>query len=318
MTTNINKEEKSIKQKLARLDKQYNWSKFVGAIFSLFISLGLGIQLDVMFYWIPASFLLMFIWMIYSFSITRKKSLTEPKARESMELVKKISTKRWWYGASLLTKSVSPVMMAVTISYGINIVILLLHFSHYINLPFSGLLELAVIFSISIYFAIATFGVDRFPTFFSRYSIPSMRRFSKLEKNSKIPKFIRKHALKILIAFSILFLIGFVIILFWVIILIFSYVSNVSFLILLATFQFIIILLLSSFFSGQQVKSELEKSLLEIDKIKSDELDANYLFEAVRFTRYSIDDTFKFFILYQFKPHKKYLQQLIEEEKPYH
>ena len=105
MTQDIINEEKSIKQNLERLDKQYNWSKLVGAIFTLFVSFGLGIQLDIISYWIPASFLLMFIWMVHSFTHTRKQSLTELKARRSIELSTKIGKKRLVYGASLFSSS---------------------------------------------------------------------------------------------------------------------------------------------------------------------------------------------------------------------
>lgn len=311
---NIEKEEIIIRNQLVRLDKQYNSLKIIGALISIITVLSMSFQLELIYYWIPASFLLMFLWLLISFRNVRKKSLTVEKAKKSIQLVDKYNQKTWLYGATLFIKNINAILKAITVIYLFNIVIILFHMADKITLPFHGTIELFFISLISIYFVFGVFFVDKFPKYFSTDVIKSIKKLDKIQLNTKIPEFIRKHALKFIIALAILFFIFVIIIPLWIFITVISYVGNVWFLIVVMLLQVLIIILLYSFFSHQQVKSELDKSLNNIIKIKDGELNEDLILVFVQFTRYSIDDSLKFFQFYIFRPHPIYLRHIKQEK----
>ena len=62
----INEEEKTIQNELNRLDKQPNYLKLIVSLIPIITVLGISYHLELIYTWIPASFLLILLWSIYS------------------------------------------------------------------------------------------------------------------------------------------------------------------------------------------------------------------------------------------------------------
>lgn len=314
MEIDITSEEETINVQLNRLDKKKGIISFSGGLISLFISLSFALQLKILFYWLPASFTLLLIWSLLSFRNIRRKTLTEDKAKENIQLASRYNEKTWKYGANLFIKNLTPLMKSVAIIFSINILIILLHLSELIRLPFDGVFEIVIVAGISLYFIFTLLLINNLPEFLIKKSIPSMKKIPQYENNVKIPSIIRKNLVKILVTVTILLIITFIILYFWTIIILFSLIENFWFLITIVLLQFIVILLFYSFFSFQLIKSELEKALLSIQNIKNGEINSECLLSVVRFCRYKIDNIFKFLDVYLIIPHIKYIKHIQEKE----
>mgnify|MGYP006291785747 CR=1 FL=1 len=238
----------------------------------------------------------MLVWTGYSVYSTSKKVLVGDKANKQLKVVKQLRKNFKMYGIVIFLRNLSAMMKAITIVYFFNIVIVLLHLSGKISLPFDGTLELFFVSLISIYFTIGVFCIKKFEKYIEKSVLPTMQSMKKYTLKHKI--------------FGVIFFIFVIVIPLIVFLLVISSVNNWWFLLIVLLLQFFIIILLHSFFSLQQVITELHKTLTQIQRIKDGELSKDSLKEVVKFSRYNIDDTFKIIQIYMFKPHPIYLEEV--------
>jgi hypothetical protein len=293
---NIKEEEKTISKQFDRLNSSHNSTKLIGSLFSIVVVLGVSFQLDLIYTWIPASFLLMFIWSGYSVYSTSKKVLVGDKANKQLKVVKQLRKEFKMYGIVIFLKNLSAMMKAITIVYLFNIIIVLLHLSGKISLPFSGSIELFFVILISIYFTIGVLFLRKFERYVEKKVLPTMQSMKQYTLKHKI--------------FAAIFFIFVIVIPLIVFLLVMSSVKNWWFLFIVLFLQFFIIILLHSFFSLQQLTTELHKTLTQIQRIKDGEISRDSILEVVKFSRYNIDETFKIIQIYMFKPHPIYLEEV--------
>jgi hypothetical protein len=310
----VEEEIKIINEQLQQLDKEKSIAPLIGGIITLFISIGLGLQLKILFYWIPSSLTLIFIWSIISFFHTRKKSLTEEKAKETMNIIKQYNTKTWEYASDLFIKQLFPFMVAISIIFVMNIVVVLLHLSDIIILPFGGIFELIIISLVSLFFVISLFFIEKFPKFFSQYVLPVLSKIPKIEKEEKVPPIIRNNIIKIIIAAGTLYIFSFIILYLFALILIFPSIENIWFMFLVIFLQIVIIILFSAYISYLRVKTELNKCLVNLRRIKDGDLNKIYLLDVVKFSRFAIDNSLKFVNVFMIIRHIKYLRNIKEKQ----
>jgi len=293
---NIDEEESTITKELQRLSQEYNYVKLIGGLITIFIALGLSFQLDLLYTWIPASFLLMFLWLIYStINITRKGILGD-KANENLKIIKQFRKPFKMYIIQILFKNLNALMKAITVIYLVNIGIVLLHLSGKISLPFNGTIELISISLISIYFSVGIFLVDRFTKFVDKKGLPVIQSLKEYTAPMKIG--------------AVIFFVLLVVIPGWIFFMVVTSVGNWWFLLIVLFIQIITIILLFSFFSLQQVKAELHRTLNNLLKIKEGQISEEVLSEVVKFSRYDIDETFKVIQIFLFRPHPVYLEEV--------
>jgi len=296
ISIDIEKEESTITKELERLNQEYNYVKLIGGLITIVIGLGISFQLDLLYTWIPASFLLMFLWLIYStVNITRKNILGD-KANENLKIMKQFRKPFKMYIIKIIFKNLNALMKAVTVIYLVNIVIVLLHLSGKIRLPFDGTIELISISLISIYFSIGIFLIDRFTKFIDKKALPIIQSLKEYTTPMKIG--------------AVIFFILLVVIPGWIFFMVITSVENWWFLLIVLLIQIITIILLYSFFSLQQLKSEFHRTLNNIQKIKEGQISEDALSEVVKFSRYDIDETFKLIQIFLFRPHPVYLEEV--------
>lgn len=254
MSIDLEKEESTITKELERLNQEYNYVKLIGGLVTIFIGLGISFQLDLLYTWIPASFLLMFLWLIYStINITRKNILGN-KANENLKIIKQFKKPFKMYIIKIFFKNLNALMKAITVIYLVNIGIVLLHLSGKISLPFDGKLELIFISLISIYFSIGILFIDRFTKFIDKKALPILQSLKEYTTSMKIG--------------AVIFFILLVVIPGWIFFMVVTSVGNWWFLLVVLIIQVITIILLYSFFSLQQLKSEFHRTLNNLQKIK--------------------------------------------------
>jgi hypothetical protein len=292
----VNEEEKTISKQLDRLNSSHNSTKLLGSLFSIFVVLGLSFQLDLIYTWIPASFLLMFLWMIYSgFNVFRKAFIGE-KPNKNLKIIKQFRKEFKMYGLVLFLKNLKAMMEAISVIYLFNVIIVLIHLSGKITLPFNGAIELFFVCLISIYFIIGIFLLNRFTVYVEKKVLPTMQSMKKYTIKHKI--------------FGLIFIVFIIVIPLIVFLSVMFSVTNWWFLSVVVLLQFFIIILLHSFFSLQQLTTELHKTLTQIQRIKDGEISKDSILEVVKFSRYKIDETFKIIVIYMFRPHPVYLEEV--------
>lgn len=310
----VEEEEKIIKDQLQQLDKEKSLAPLIGGIITLLFSIGLGLQLKILFYWIPSSLTLIFVWSIISFFHSRKRSFTEEKAKETMNIVKQYNKNTWEYASELFIKQLFPFIASISIIFVMNIVIILLHLSDIIVLPFVGIFKIIIISLVSLFFIISLFFIEKFPKYFSQNVLPVVYKIPKIEKDKKVPLLFRNNIIKIIIAAGVLYIFSFIILYLYALIIIFPSVENFWFLLLVIFLQIVTIILFSAYISYLRVKTELNKSLVGLRRIKDGDLNKNYLLEVVKFSRFGIDNSLKVVNNFVIIRHMKYLTKLKEEK----
>jgi|GEM_PF-1911369 len=299
-TIEIDDEESTITKELERLNHEYNYTKLIGGLITTIVGLGISFKLDLLYTWVPASFLLMFLWLIYSVINITKKSIIGDKANENLQIVKQFKKPFKMYVIILFLKNLNAMIKAITIIYLVNIVIVLLHLSGKISLPFEGTTELIFISLISIYFSVGVLLIDKFIRYVDKKVLPTLQSLKRFTVPMRIG--------------AVIFFIFLIVIPGWIFFMVVSSVDNWWFLLIVLLIQIITIILLYSFFSLQQLKTELHKTLNNLQKIKEGNICKEALPEVVKFSRYDIDETLKVMNIFLFRPHPVYLE-IVREAK---
>ncbi len=292
----IDEEEKIINQEFNRLNQEPNTLGIIFGVIGFISSLGLSYFLDVIYIWIPASFLLMIVWFSYSAIKFYQKGLAGNKPNTNLKIIKKFSSDFELYVSRLFMKNVIAMMKAVTAIFAVNLIIVVAHLFELIHIPYNYL-EIVVIIIVSGVFSIGIFCVDRFNLLVDKVVLPSMKSL----KQFTLP----------MIICAVLFLIISVLVLVISLFIISSSVSNWKLLVSIGILQFVTIIFLHSYISFKDVKTELHHALNKIRDIKDGKFSIERLPEFVQFTRYDIQDSLKFIHIYVFQPHPIYVKQVL-------
>ncbi len=104
----------------------------VGYLLSLILALSINVLLKILVYWIPASFLLMYIWALFGLKSYSLKTTTE-NLDQTMEIYRELNKSKLDSGFSWFFKILSPFMKAISIIHGITIFALILIIEKIIN-----------------------------------------------------------------------------------------------------------------------------------------------------------------------------------------
>ncbi|HEC87628.1 MAG TPA: hypothetical protein ENI49_07200 [Thermoplasmatales archaeon] len=296
MDIDVDEEEKTITKQLERLNQEFNYSKLIGGIISIIIGLGISFELDLLYMWIPASFFLMFLWSGYS-GVSMIKRIRGDKLNKNLMIVKQLKKQYKIYVVELLLKNSKALLEAITLIFCSNIFIILLHLSGKVAIPFNRTFEIALITLVSIYFSIVIFLIDKIVVYFDKKVLPTIQSLKQITTT-----------MKLVVTIFLILTIGIPGYTFYLTV---NSVKNWWFLIVVLLIQIIIIILLYSFFSVQQIKSELHKALNNMQKIREGIISRESLPEIVKFSRYEIDETFKLIQIFLFRPHPAYLEKVI-------
>ncbi|SDK33109.1 hypothetical protein [Methanoculleus thermophilus] len=117
----INESFDHTSRQLQNIDKNLLFGSFV----SIFIALSVSWQLTIIAYWIPASFLLMYLWGIWSL-ITTRKTIKSDNVEQAVEKVKRVTEKDFSFYLRMLLDNLKPIVLSVCVIYVITIALLFL------------------------------------------------------------------------------------------------------------------------------------------------------------------------------------------------
>jgi len=271
----INQSSEHTQRQLQNIDSNL----LISSIFSLFFALGASFQLRILVYWIPASFLLMYMWALFSWLSTRKNFTTE-KIDETIKDYKEMDKGKFEYGLSLFLRNISPLAKAVTVIYGITIVVLILIISKTINInvEFNPLVP----FISALLFLFLSFFLDNLANFFEKC------RFSEfVEKFILLKEKAELKGLKIINVIKAVFLILYlpivVLLPIWAFLITLTLVSDIWFLVPVLALQSMVVAIFTSYFSTLSVKKELANSIANFS-------DLNYQINDLLLNKEEIND----------------------------
>lgn len=293
----------------------------VKSLVAFILSLGLTFIFKIMIYWLPASFLLMYLWALYSLRSTMRGI----KFEEVHEAYQKHGRRTFDYGYVWFFRNISPLIKALCIIYAVTLVVLVLIGTKTLDVEqqFS-----IVIPAISAFiFILPSFFLDNVIKFSAKGGFSeSLNKFWSIERSKGLVILVILVIVLIFLAYVIFILVlpGLSL---WVIRSIYYPIGGDSFfVILILILQVIVLAMFASYFSSLSVKKELTNTLTNFANIDYqinslimsgvvkrqavEELKNLYL--AAKPYDLVVDDYFKFVNYYILAMHKVYLTKLKE------
>lgn len=293
---------------------------FFGFLLSIVFALGISYLLKIMLYWIPASFLLMYLWALYSF-ISNGGKFNRKQLDTNIEKYHKLEGIKFEIGISYIFKNISPLINGVSLIYAITLLVLILIANGAIvpNKSFSLIIPSVVAF---MYIPIPFF-IDNLERYIRQNSFnQSLTQLFELKQKEEATQF------KIFILAAILFFL-FV----YILIIIFlplgallktyTIVEEILFLVLVLILQLSVIIMFGSYFSSLSAKRELSNTITNFadinyqinDAILSENITANEIerlkkmyLTAKQYELY-IDSSLKFVHFYSLMMHRVYIKR---------
>lgn len=293
---------------------------FLGSFLSIIIAFGISYQLKILLYWIPASFLLMYLWAIYGL-ISTKDNLKENNINKNIEIYKKVGDTNLNIGISCFFKNMSSIVNAVSLIYIVSLIVLVLIANQTIkvNTPFSLIIpSIAALMYIPI-----PFFVNNLERTIKQHSFKDLfNDVTEFQENNK------KSHFKLLLVFAKgAFLLVYAIIIMLLPLLALyitlAIVEEVLFLGLVLILQFIVLVMFASYFSSQSAKRELSNTITNFadinyqinDALLSDEIQSENierlkkLYLTAKQYDLFVDDSFKFVHIYSLIVHRVHLRR---------
>lgn len=96
----------------------------IGTLISFILALGISFQLKILIYWIPASFLLLYLWAFYGLFSTRK-TFTPEYVEEVIQVFQRTNENKLKFVFTWGLKMAAPIVTAVSLVYIITLIALL-------------------------------------------------------------------------------------------------------------------------------------------------------------------------------------------------
>jgi len=289
------------------------------SILPLLATLGLAVWLKILAYWLPASFVVLFIWFGYSFQTANKKSMIVANKRElrkRLEIIKQRS-REFGYWVQIWLKRFSTISKAVFSIFFINLITILLIFGGFLNTGAKVFLIIPLFITLFFIFLLYVF-----PKITAKNIQTSLLVFE-LEPQVKILSTFWKILPYVFVVMMVFFLISIGATL--------TLVENYALLILIILLQFGSLMVLSSYFSGDDMKTEINNSLTQLMGLKDDligidlreeiadkerirQLRRRYI-EAKKFSSSLVDDTFKIVKLHLIIPNRLYIETCRQKDR---
>jgi len=230
----------------------------LGAIISIIVALGISFQLKILTYWVPASFLLMYLWALYSL-VKTKENYSPENINKNLEAYQKIEWEKLDIGFAWFFKNMSPLIKAVSLIYIITLAVLVLIANKTITTENSFSLLVPAI--TALLYAPMPFFFDNLSRFFERGTFQEiLNRLLNIKEKVK-PKGWRLILGVIKVIFLILYVLLVMFLPLWALFVTWNIVVDILFLGLVLVLQFITIILIASYFSSLSAKRELTNSL---------------------------------------------------------
>jgi hypothetical protein len=319
MSKIIEKELQIISNKIVLLKDEIGIGgivSLIAGIISLFVTFGLVVIIDIWIYWIPSTFIVLFIWSIIGFWNNRKKSFSPKSIDASREEIKKFNEGCIEYVLKILVKNISVFFKALFLVFLLNILVLILHYSDLIILPIHDIIEPLLILLSSIFMLLSPWEIENIPKFLPKIIVNLPYSYNKLERDPKLPEIVRLNLTEtIVLIFSLIYLVMLIIVPLWLLIKLLPRLPNFGLLAVVFFLQIISIGIFSSYFSKRNVIRELSEYQYYLSTVKNSKLSEKEILEKKKYTEYKIDNSFKIIDFYWIKPTSEYFKYLLKKEK---
>jgi hypothetical protein len=231
------------------------------------ISLGIAFWLKVLAYWLPASFIILIVWVSSDFLKKRFLFSAEAFRKRMVKTVEvmKLRPEQFGYLRQILFKNASSGTNAVGAIFFFNMVAILLIWMGFIKT--NTAVSLLFPFILSVVFVASSLA----------FVVIGKIAPSKLEKSLQSPKMSRKYAMmlgqKYRKRFSVAYAIGFIVVFgvyFYTLFTILPLVEDYSWLALILALQFLSFEFAKSYFGGENIKNEINKSIVVLNHLRGE------------------------------------------------
>lgn len=316
---NLNESVNHASEHTQRQITNVDTSSLITIVVSLLVGLGLSIWLQIAVYWIPASFLIMTLWGIKGF-FTSKKSFNKEKIDYALTVKEKITKEQMSHGIDWFLKNITNFAIATAIVYSITFFIILAIQQEWIHYPYYFNFTIPLI-------ACVLYLPTPFLLKKTKHNLEKIMSFSfgfLSEKKEKQPNAFLKF-LRVLKGFFVVFyFLGILTLPIWSLIKTFGLVDDWLLFTLVVILQIFILMVLSSYFSGLNVKRELANSLthfadlnhrinmfiLKDECTEEDIKILKKLYATAKPFDYMVDDSFKFINIYYLTINQVYINSI--------
>ncbi len=300
-------------------------SNLLTTLFSLLLGLGIAYWLKISLYWIPASFVIMYLWGLKGFSDS-KKSFSPKKVEEAIQIKSIVSKEQINHGIEWLLKNVENFAKATTIVYGISFFVLLAISTGWVKTE-THISILVPILACLIYLP-TPFLINNTKKFFQK-SIGESFDFL-----GRVKTFFGSGVLSVLlgilfILFVLFYILGVLLLPAWAFIITFVFIKEWLFFVIILIVQLFVIMVLSSYFSGMTVKRELSNAMTNFSDInyqinnillkgecaEQDVKNLKRLYQTAKHFDLLIDDSFKFVNIYYLIMNRVYIKEITVHEE---
>lgn len=249
----VNQSSEHTQRQLQNIDSNL----LIGTLISFILALGISFQLKILIYWIPASFLLLYLWAFYGLFSTRK-SFAPENVEEVIQFFQRIDENKLKLFVTWCLKMAAPIVTAVSLVYIISLIALLAAYKTinvgqplYILFPFISALLCAFL--------------PRFLDALTKYSEKggfneTLKILATIKENGSSRRW---HFT--LGGLNLVFIIGYVVLALFLpaasLFITRSIISDYTFLIIVLVLQLTFTIISSSYFSSVSVKKELTNTL---------------------------------------------------------
>jgi uncharacterized membrane protein (Fun14 family) len=311
----VNQSSEHTQRQLQNIDSNL----LIGSLLSFILALGISFQLKILIYWIPASFLLLYLWAFYELFRTRK-AFTPENVEEIIQVFQRTDENILKFVFTWGLKMTAPIVTAVSLVYIITFIALLATYKTItVNQPFYILIPLIS----ALLCAFLPLFLDSLTKFSEKGGFNDTFKTLATIKENVSPKRWRITLGCLKLGFIIIFVALALVLPAVSFLITYSIISDYIFLIIVLVLQLTFTIISSSYFSSLSVKKELTNTLTsfaDIDyKINSlilskdmkeeyyEKLKAQYL--TAKQYDVSVDNSLKFVNLYTTSMNSVYLNK---------
>lgn len=254
----VNRSFNITNQQLQNIKEDNKFGNQISLILSLILTLGISLKLNILVYWIPSSFLLMYLLGLIGIFLMRN-TYTPHNIETNLNDYKKTNKNILNFICTWVFKFISPFMISISVIHICTFIILLLIENNTLTTNQSFPIFIPII--TSILFVPSFIYIDKMIEFFESNKAHSylniLVAMKESEETSNWYRFLNYFKLILLLIFMPLILILPLLALF----LTYSIIADFKFLIIILVFQLFIIIISVSHFSSLSVKKELINTL---------------------------------------------------------
>lgn len=266
----VNQTSRHTQRQLQAIESNVSLVKYIIAFI-----ISLGLALAMVQYWVPASFLLIYLWSMYGL-FSRRKSFQRENILQGRKAYRRYGKRTFDYGFVWLFRNIKPMMQALSTICVVTIIILILIGVGILHTD-EGFSILAIVIPIitAILFVLPSFLLDSITRSSAKGVLSNYLEefYSSIKKSRKI----KRIKVLMLVAFGLLATLYFVATLFlpafsvYLSNFIYYPFSSESLWVLFSlALQFIIIAVLSSYFSSLSAKAEFTNTLTNLENVDAE------------------------------------------------